>query len=689
MISKPIRHVAAALLTTVLVVATTIPGIPGLAQTSPLQTSPLVLQYHGADETVECDLLIVGAGLAGTAAAYEALLAGRTVCLTELTDWVGGQLTSQGTSALDESRRQRQLRYFSKGYLELRDRIQQKYGRLSPGDCWVSESCFLPTDAQAILADELRDAARKGKGKLKGFPSTVIKQLEYSTDGKMITGAIAIQHAAAPGTPPLNTEPLSQVVEDIYRYEDSDRLSKDIIHFVPKPTKQPSPAPWYVIEATETGELIALADVPYRVGLDPRSSLNPSSASATGDSYCTQGFTYTFAMERTADPQPQVKPSFYDRYAPYYGYDPNPRLADIDVVFTYRRIWSPTPRSPEKVFGASKPKPGDISMQNWVWGNDYRPGTAQDNLIYSRDQLQSAGQLNPGGWLGGLRTDTLRAGEELALGYYYWFVEGVTDSQLGAGVKQPAPNHRLLTGLESPMGTVHGLSKYPYIREARRIVGRPGYGYRNGFSINELDISSADFRSDYYRQNLSPEMYRNLWLALAGLETTSAVANNTPPDQIVRRTRSTIYPDAVGIAQYAIDFHPCMKNSPPEAPGNIERPGVRQGHGAAYPGQIPLRAMIPQKLDNLLVTGKSIATSTIAAAAYRVHSFEWSAGAAAGTIASFALTEGVLPYQLVDDLPRPEPQLAKLQQLLVKNSNPIDFPNTSIFNLDWAEWAPW
>jgi len=685
MIPKSIRPAMAAVLTAVITIATTAPDASVLAQTRPVPTPGV----PAADTTVECELLIVGAGLAGTAAAYEALLAGRTVCLTELTDWVGGQLTSQGTSALDEARRQRQLRYFSKGYLELRDRIQQKYRRLSPGDCWVSESCFLPKDAEEILADELRDAARKGKGKLKWFPSTVIKQLDYSADGKMIMGAIAIQHAAAPGTPPLNTEPLSQVVEDMYRYEDSNRLSKDIIHFVPKPTKQAGPAPWYVIEATETGELIALADVPYRVGLDPRSALNPSSASATGDPYCTQGFTYTFAMERTADPQPQVKPSFYDRYAPYYGYDPNPRLADIDVVFTYRRIWSPTPRSTEKVFGASKPKPGDISMQNWVWGNDYRPGTARDNLIYSRDQLQSAAQLSPGGWLGGLRTDTLRAGEELALGYYYWFVNGITDSQLGEGVKKPAPNHRLLTGLDSPMGTVHGLSKYPYIRESRRIVGRPTYGYRNGFSVNELDISKADFRSDYYRQNLSPEMYRNLWISLAGLETTSAVVNNTPPDDIVRRTRSTIYPDAVGIAQYAIDFHPCMKNSPPEAPGNIERPGVRQGHGAAYPGQIPLQAMIPQNIDNLLVTGKSIATSTIAAAAYRVHSFEWSSGAAAGTTASFALAEGVLPYQLVDDLPRPEPQLAKLQQLLVKNGNPIDFPNTSIFNLDWADWAPW
>ena len=35
------------------------------------------------DRQVECEVLVVGGGLAGTATAYEALLAGRTVCLTE------------------------------------------------------------------------------------------------------------------------------------------------------------------------------------------------------------------------------------------------------------------------------------------------------------------------------------------------------------------------------------------------------------------------------------------------------------------------------------------------------------------------------------------------------------------------------------------------------------------------------
>ena len=37
--------------------------------------------------------------------------------------------------------------------------------------------------------------------------------------------------------------------------------------------------------------------------------------------------------------------------------------------------------------------------------------------------------------MGGLRTETLRKGEENALSYYYWLVAGTTDSQLGEGCK--------------------------------------------------------------------------------------------------------------------------------------------------------------------------------------------------------------------------------------------------------------
>ncbi len=636
------------------------------------------------DRNVDCEILIAGGGLAGTAAAYEALLAGRTVCITEITDWIGGQITSQGTSALDEAKQQRSLQFYPRGYNELRQRIERKYGKLNPGGCWVSVSCFIPQDANALLMEELQNAARRGKGTLKWFPNTVIKDLKLSPNGKLIQTVTAIQHRPAPSTTPLNTEPLSQTIADAYQYENSDRFTKQVIRLVPRQST------WIVIDATETGELIALADVPYRLGLDPRSYLNPSSPTETGDPYCTQGFTYTFAMEQMATPQPQQMPAFYPRYEPYYGYDGDRSKANFNFVFTYRRIWHPIVGRLVKAgpLTVTEPNPGDISMQNWVWGNDYRPGTAQDNLVYTRGQLQQQGQLAPGGWQGGLRTETLRSGEELALGFYYWLVAGTTDSQLGAGVKQPAPNHRLLRGLSAPMGTGHGLSKYPYIREGRRIVGRPTYGYADGFSVSELDISRTDYRDPYYRA-LPEKLYRNLWQALAGLESAQVIRQGVAPDRISRRTRSTIYPDSVGIAQYAIDFHPCMTLSPPELPGNTERSGVRQGQGSAYPAQIPLRAMIPQRIDNFLVAGKSIATSTIAAAAYRVHSFEWSAGAAAGTVASFSLSRNILPYQLVDDLPRREPLLEEVQKQLQQNGNPTAFPNTSVFNLDWQKWQVW
>lgn len=637
------------------------------------------------DKTVNCEILVVGGGLSGVATAYESLLAGQTVCLTEITDWLGGQISAQGTSALDERPTQRAKQFYSRGYLELRNRIQRKYKKLNPGDCWVSESCFLPSDANDIIIQMLKEAEKRGRGKLEWFANTVIKDLQISQDGKIIKSAIAIQHQPAKNAPPLNTFTLSQNIEDTYSYQNSSRFTKTIIRFLPQPSSPKNQ--WYIVDASETGEIIALADVPYRLGIDARSYLEPSASSTTNNPYCTQGFTYTFAMESTKEPQPQQKPAFYSQYAPYFSYE-LARLADFDLVFTYRRIWSPQKGKPTKFGGINftTPTPGDISMQNWTWGNDYRPGTAQDNLIYTRQQLQTTGQLQPGGWMGGLRTETLRKGEEHALAYYYWLVAGNTDSQLGQGVKQPQPNHRFLTGLNSPMGTAHGLSKYPYIREGRRIIGRPSWGQPQGFMIWEVDISRKNYNDQYYQQTLPVDMYRQLKATLAGLEAISVIRAKVRPNKVIKRSRSTIFPDAIGIGHYAIDFHPCMLNSPAEAPGNKERPGERRGAGQAYPFQIPLRAMIPQKIDNLLVGGKSIATSHIAAAAYRVHSFEWSAGAAAGTVASFALRQNIAPYQLVDDLPRLEPQLEKLKRLLEQNGNPTAFPDTSIFNQNWQKW---
>ncbi|MEM1368307.1 MAG: FAD-dependent oxidoreductase [Cyanobacteria bacterium P01_H01_bin.15] len=658
-----------------------------------VQLLPPAQAAPDTDHVETCDLLIAGGGLAGTGAAYEALLAGATVCMTEITDWVGGQISAQGTSALDERATQRSELFFPRGYLTFREGIEDFYDELNPGDCWVSASCFLPRDAHTVMLKQLQEAEKKGKGELKWFPNTVIKELEYAESpgegSTIITRAIAIRHEPKDGAPPLNTLPLSQTIEDAFTYEDSDLFTKDIIRFEPKPEnlKNATRAPWFVIDATETGELIGLTNIPYRLGIDPRSYLEPSSSSVSGDQYCTQGFTYTFAMEQTAEPQPQPEPDFYQQYAPYFSYELD-RLASFDLVFTYRRIWSPETGPQDQFRGIvfSSPTPGDISMQNWTWGNDYRPGTSQDNLIYTREQLQADGQLAPGGWLGGLRTETLQRGEEHALAYYHWLVAGTTDSQLGDGVKEPEPNHRYVSGLESPMGTVHGLSKYPYMREGRRIIGRPFRGYPDGFTVWELDMSRRDYEDDFYKEALDPDTYRRMRATLAGLEGVQIINGEVAPDAIARRTRSTIFPDAVGIGHYAIDFHPCMTESPPEKPGNTEREGERRGAGQAYPFQIPLRALIPQEIDNLLIAGKSIAVSHIAAAAYRVHSFEWSSGVAAGMAAVFSLEKDIFPYEMVDGVFFAEKDLQELKRRLNESGNPTAFPDTSIFNEDWDEW---
>ncbi len=656
-------------------------------------------EVRPVDKVVGCDIFVAGGGLSGMATAYEGLLAGKRVCLTEITDWVGGQITSQGVSALDERPTQRAKKYFPRGYLEFRQKVEDYYGKLNPGDCWVSESCFIPKDAHKLLYGMLQTAERKGKGRLYWYPNTVVKDLVVTKrgEGQQIKAVVAIQHQPQPGTPPLNTETLSRTIEDAYSYQDSPRLRKQKILFVPPyktaEQKASTPADWYVVDATETGEIIGLADVPYRLGLDPRSADEPSAATTTGDPYCTQGFTYTFAMETTATPQVQVPPPFYQQYAPYYSYELK-RLADFGLVYSYRRIWSPEQGKAVKFGGINytEPTPGDISMQNWTWGNDYRPGNAEDNLILDRNQLKTAGQLKPGGWMGGLRTDTLRKGEESAIGFYHWLVAGTTDSRANPDptspnhwTKTPNPNQRYISGLDSPMGTAHGLSKYPYIREGRRIIGRPTSGYKDGFVITETDISRNNLLDRQKMPPLPPEQYRRLQATLSGIDAINVLTGD-PSAKTPTRNRATMYADTVGIGHYAIDFHPCMQNSPHEAPGNIERPGARQGEGQAYPFQIPLRAMIPQKIDNMLVAGKSIATSHVAAAAYRIHSFEWSAGAAAGTTATFALEKGILPAQIVESLPNPAPPILELRNRLEANKNPTSFPNTSILNDNWQEW---
>jgi hypothetical protein len=558
--------------------------------------------------------------------------------MTEITDWIGGQVSAQGVSALDERPLQRENDIFPKGYSEFRRRVREKYGGdPNPGKCWVSVLCFSPQVGHQVIREMLDPYLQSGQLRL--FTETVVKDLEIKDSQIRSVQAIRNipKHA---GVEPEQRGDLSTYLLDFYRLEPTDDWDKEILRFEPPPERQDKTLPWVVIDATETGELLPLARVPYRLGTDGQSRWEPSSKPYV-DPYCTQGFTYTFVLERSAVPQVPIKPEFYNDplHGPYYSYE-HPRF-NFALIFTYRRI-----RGQVFGFGEEAIRVGDQSMQNWTWGNDWRITGPDKNFILTHEQLQASGQLQPGGWMGGLRVEALRRAEQHAKGFFYWLVAGRTDFLL----QQEDPNfqkdfylrYAYLRGPNTPMGTASGLSKYPYIRESRRIIGRPSLSYPEGFTIYESDITTRESE--------------------------------------LNRGRPFIFYDSVGVGQYPIDFHDCLLPGFSLPPSNN-----KDAQAPSYPYQIPLRALIPQRIDNLLAGNKNIATSRIASASYRVHPVEWAIGTAAGHTAHFALERDLIPAEIVEEPLLDLRLLPALQAQIQSLGNPIQFPGTTITATDWAQ----
>src|SRR5437762_5224857 len=123
---------------------------------------------------MKTDILIVGGGTGGVAAALGACALGRNVLLTEETDWIGGQLTSQAVPP-DENP---WIETFggTRTYLELRRRIRDYYSRnypltaearskpyLNPGNGWVSSLCHEPRVSLAVLHEMLAPFVSSGR----------------------------------------------------------------------------------------------------------------------------------------------------------------------------------------------------------------------------------------------------------------------------------------------------------------------------------------------------------------------------------------------------------------------------------------------------------------------------------------------------------------------------------------------
>ncbi|MGH9397619.1 MAG: FAD-dependent oxidoreductase [Terriglobia bacterium] len=502
----------------------------------PASSAVLTITLPSAPQEISCDVLVAGASTGGVAAALAAAVGGHSVCLTEETNWIGGQMTAQGVSAFDGNRYM-ETTGATASFGKLRQGIRSYYkqhGTLSvlgasekhfnPGNCWVSALCFEAPVALKVLNLMLQPYVTKGL--LRIFLRTKVVKVERRGDR------------------------INSVLTYNFR---SHRWLKIKAR--------------YVLDATDTGELLPLAGVEYSTGAEPRSQTGePHAREGEGDPNDIQSFTYTFVLAR--DPGQNHRIPQPPEYEAHRQHQPYTMTLDYGhgKFLTYQ-VFQKAPHTPGSfwtyrrlIASANFTGPGEpreVSMINWP-GNDYCGPS-----LLSNNPLQQA--------------QALREGKLAALGFVYWLQNEVPRDD-GRGKGYPG-----LELVDSALGSSDGLSQFPYIRESRRIHALK--------TITEQEISSLDQKGP----------------------------------------RAAPFADSAGIGLYPIDIHTCSK---------------KDFTSGAKPFELPLGALIPLRIDNLLAASKDIGTTHITNGAYRLHPIEWAIGEAAGTVADFALDHGVTPRQV-------------------------------------------
>jgi hypothetical protein len=528
------------------------------------------------------DVLVVGGGLGGVAAALAAAEHGAYVVLTEGARWLGGQLTAQATPP--DEHPWVEMFGVTASYRALRDGIRRYYRdhypltaaarrtrQLNPGAGLVSRLCHEPRVAVAVLEAML--APVRSSGRL-----TILQP--YRLESASVDG---------------------DRVRAVTLVPDGDRVEGPAVTVTAA----------YVVDATETGELLPLVGAEYVSGAEARVDTGEPSAKDSAEPLTMQAVSWCFAVDHVDGDHTIDRPATYDDWCavrpdiwpgpllafswpnprtlePSHGWlDPNPdddplavdadqsKDAGTDDLWRFRRI------AARRLF-----EPGsyasDITLVNWPM-IDYLDGplfeVSADEAAKHRDGAR-----------------------ELALSALYWMQTAAPRPDGGTGF----PSLRLRTDL---LGTDNGLAQDPYVRESRRI--------RAVTTIRENDVS----------------------LAIRG------------------EHGATRYPDTVGIGMYRIDLHPSTG-------------GDTYLDVASSPFQIPLGALLPVRLTNLLPAAKNIGTTHITNGAYRLHPVEWNIGEAAGALAAHCVATGRTPHgvQATPD------QLRTYQDLLTRRGVPLAWP---------------
>ncbi|MCW2505194.1 MAG: dependent oxidoreductase [Actinomycetia bacterium] len=529
---------------------------------------------------METELLIVGGGLGGIAAALAALRTGRRVVLTEEYDWLGGQLTSQSVPP-DEHSWVEQFGVTA-SYRALREGIRDYYRRhypltsaarawkeLNPGAGSVSRLCHEPRVAVAVIEAML--APYRGGGRLRVLQP--YRPVSAATDGDRVS-AVTLAH----------------------------RDGGELV----------TVSAAYVLDATETGELLPLTGTEYVTGFESQDDTGEPSAPAEAQPANMQAVSVCFAIDHVDGDHTIDRPARYEFWRAYqpefWGGPilsfraPNPRNLAIG-----QRTFTPNPGDdPFAVVSDQRLSPGDTDL--WTFRRIaaralFTEGSYDSDICLVNwpmiDYFESPVIDVPD------PEAHIAAARELSLSAFYWLQTEAPRPDGGTGF----PGLRLRGDVT---GSADGLAQAPYIRESRRI--------RAEYTITEQDLSMT-----------------------------------------VRGDKGAVhYLDSAGVGMYRIDLHPSTG-------------GDNYIDVASCPFEIPLGALIPQRVENLLAAGKNLGTTHITNGCYRLHPVEWNTGEAAGALASFCLGHGTSPRAVRDD----PALLEEFQSHLIRHGVELRWPDVA------------
>jgi Ni/Co efflux regulator RcnB len=341
------------------------------------------------------------------------------------------------------------------------------------------------------------------------------------------------------------------------------------------------------VDATECGDLLPLTGTEYITGTESRYDTGELHAPEKADPMNNQAFTVCFAMDyqpgKDNVQDPPKEYNFWKNYVPEMTPPWSGRLLDLSYS-------DPRTLKPKKL--GFDPTGKDLKDVLNLWNyrriinrNNFTEGTYEGDItIVNWPQ----NDFFPGNLIDVPEKEfqqTVEKAKQLSHSLFYWLQTEAPRPDGGTGW------HGLrLRG--DIMGTEDGMAKYPYIRESRRIEAE--------FRILEEHV---------------------------GAENRKLVAGE------IEGQRSAEFYDSVGIGYYHIDLHPSSR-------------GNNYIDFSSLPFQIPLGALLPKRINNLLPANKNIGTTHITNGCYRLHPVEWSIGEAAGQLIAFS-QKGKIPFKAV------------------------------------------